>query len=255
LDVIEVVQPGAFTSVQGDRAWRQAHLGVPLGGPADAGSHAVANRLVGNSPVARALEITLLGPTLSFREAAVVALCGAPFEASIPAGVRVAVPAGERISIRGTPRGARCYLAVAGGIEAVDGRVLAKGETLAIGPAPAMAEAAETVAPMVLEQPVLLHYMSDTPRADLVYEVTNEANRRGIRLQGPPLGPNREIITEGVNAGTIQVPPSGQPLILFYDQTTTGGYPKLGTIVRADLDRVGQLRPRDQVILRHVPFA
>jgi allophanate hydrolase subunit 2 len=98
----------------------------------------------------------------------------------------------------------------------------------------------------------LIRYTAAEPRQELRYTVTNEVNRRGIRLQGPALEPGHEMITEGVNAGAIQVPPSGQPLIVFYDQTTTGGYPKLGTVIRADLDRLGQLRPRDTIRLQWI---
>lgn len=251
--MIEVLQPGASTTVQGPRAWRQAHFGIPLGGPADEYSHACANRLVGNQPTALALEITLLGPTLLFHQPARLALFGAPFTGSHPLGEAVDVAAGELVSVKGTPAGARCYLAVAGGLLLPPGHLLTKGEHFTAG-SPAPTPPPQIFPPPSLATPALLRYVSEEDRADLVFEVTNEANRRGIRLQGPTLHCNREIITEGVNAGTIQVPPSGQPLILFYDQTTTGGYPKLGTIVRADLPRVGQLRPRDAVILRRVPF-
>jgi len=249
---MEVLQAGAATSVQGGRAWRQAHLGVPLGGPADGYSHACANRLVGNAGDAGALEMTLLGARLLFHEAAEVALCGAPFEATIPMWRAVQVEAGETVTVRGTPLGARCYLAVRGGCRAAGAVV--KGGRIARADGPA-GERQAVVPVEFAAGEVTLRYTAGAAREDLFYTVTPEANRRGIRLEGagPGMGPPREMITEGVNAGTIQVPPSGQPLILFYDQSTTGGYAKLGTIVRADLDRVGQLRPRDAVRLRWVP--
>lgn len=253
--MIEILQPGAYTTIQGPRAWRQAHFGIPLGGPADERSHAYANRLAGNPPTANALEITLLGPQLRFLAPTNVALFGAPFEANIPLAQPTPVEPGQTILIRGTPQGARCYLAVAGGISAHPGRLLRKGDHLPIGEPNHLPLPTEPPPWPALASPTVLRYTSHEPRPDLAYEVANEANRRGIRLSGCAFQLNHEIITEGVNAGTIQVPPSGQPVILFYDQTTTGGYPKLGTILRADLDKVGQLRPRDQVILRAVPFS
>lgn len=253
--MIEVLQPGPASTIQGARAFRQAHLGVPLGGPADAHSHANANRLVANSDNANALEMTLLGVTLLFHVHARVSLCGAPFEASIPFNQSVNLKPGDTLIIRGTPRGARCYLAVSGGIDLASGTRLTKGQILPVNEPPLISTSLVSLYdPPTFPDPVELRYTSDTPHPDLLYDVTNDASRRGIRLAGPALAFNREIITEGVNAGTIQVPPNGQPVILFYDQTTTGGYPKLGTIIRADLPRVGQLRPRDRVLLRQISW-
>jgi antagonist of KipI len=79
----------------------------------------------------------------------------------------------------------------------------------------------------------------------------------GIRLQGPgiPIDLSREMITEGVSLGAIQVPPSGQPIILFVEQQTTGGYPKIGNIVSADLHSLGQLRPRDEIRFERIEFS
>ena len=248
-----MLQPGAATTVRGGRAWRRAHLGVPLGGPADGRSHANANRLAGNADAARALEMTVLGATLRFHTAARVALCGAPFECNMAFNESLAVEPGDTLSVRGTPQGARCYLAVAGGLAAEEGAPLVKGQMLELAGAP-VSEGRSLLPPTTLVTPVELRYTSPEPSPDLWFEVSNQANRRGIRLMGPPLPGKDEIITEGVNAGTIQVPPDGQPVILFYDQSTTGGYPKLGTIIRGDLPRVGQLRPRDVVRLKWITW-
>jgi antagonist of KipI len=76
----------------------------------------------------------------------------------------------------------------------------------------------------------------------------------GIRLEGPPisLDTSREMITEGVSLGAIQVTPSGQPIILFVEQQTTGGYPKIANVISADLHSLGQLRPRDEIRFERV---
>ena len=81
------------------------------------------------------------------------------------------------------------------------------------------------------------------------FRVTEQSNRMGIRLEGPrvPVDARREMITEGVSLGAIQVTPSGQPIILFVEQQTTGGYPKIANVISADLHSLGQLRPRDEV--------
>jgi antagonist of KipI len=79
----------------------------------------------------------------------------------------------------------------------------------------------------------------------------------GIRLHGLgiPIDPSREMITEGVSLGAIQVPPSGQPIILFVEQQTTGGYPKIANIVSADLHSLGQLRPRDEIRFERIELS
>lgn len=216
----------------GARAWRQAHRGIPLGGPADEASHAAANRLVGNEAEALALEITLLGPRLRFHEPVWFALTGAPFDARLD-GVAVAwweahrAQPGQELAIRGTPRGARCYLAI--------------GHRAGAPP--------PWPPPRFDEAVVELRVTGGAIEGE--YRVTQDASRRGIRLSGPPLA-GGEIITEGVCAGAIQVPPGGQPIILFVDQTTTGGYHKAAHVARVDLDRVGQLRPGDRVRFRTI---
>ena len=81
----------------------------------------------------------------------------------------------------------------------------------------------------------------------MVYKVGEDSNRMGLRLLGPKLECARELLTEGVSLGAIQVPPEGQPIILFVEHQTTGGYPKIANVISADLPAVGQLRPRDEV--------
>jgi len=86
------------------------------------------------------------------------------------------------------------------------------------------------------------------------FTVSDQSNRSGLRLAGEPiLRTNRgELLTEGIALGTVQVPPDGQPIILFVDQQTTGGYPKIANVIAADLPRVGQLRPRDEIRFQRV---
>ncbi|HEX8925138.1 MAG TPA: KipI antagonist, partial [Terriglobales bacterium] len=80
------------------------------------------------------------------------------------------------------------------------------------------------------------------------YTVSLNANRSGLRLQGDPLPlGDRQLLTEGVPLGAVQIPGDGKPVILFVDQQTTGGYPIIGTVITADLHRVGQLIPNSEV--------
>lgn len=86
------------------------------------------------------------------------------------------------------------------------------------------------------------------------FAVSESSNRVGLRLKGEPILSERkaELITEGVSLGSIQVPPDGQPILLFVEHPTTGGYPKIANVVSADLCKVAQLKARDEVHFRFI---
>jgi allophanate hydrolase subunit 2 len=87
--------------------------------------------------------------------------------------------------------------------------------------------------------------------------VSEQSDRAGLRLKGEPVTPReqKQLITDGIPLGAIQVPPDGQPILLFVDQQTTGGYPKIASVIAADMHRVGQLRPRDEVWFAEVSMS
>jgi antagonist of KipI len=228
--------------------------------------------------------MTLLGGTFTFRDDAIVALTGADFGATLD-GVNltpwtsVDVRAGANLRVGPTRSGARCYLCVQGGIEVelflgsasthvmtglggLEGRPLRKGDVLAIGGAVASFRK-RTVVRRVLERlaPRKVLRITGGEQSDWfpesarhalcehTYRVLEQSNRMGIRLDGVPLvgEAGGEMITEGVSLGAIQVPAGGLPIILFVEQQTTGGYPKIANVVSADIASLGQLRPRDEV--------
>jgi antagonist of KipI len=85
------------------------------------------------------------------------------------------------------------------------------------------------------------------------YTVSEESNRMGLRLRGPAVpSAAGQMLTEGTPLGAVQVPPDGQPIILFVEHQTTGGYPKPANVISADFRRLGQLRPRDRVTFERV---
>lgn len=88
------------------------------------------------------------------------------------------------------------------------------------------------------------------------YHVSEEANRMGLRLHGPPLpeGAHGAMISEGVSLGAVQIASGGMPIILFVEQQTTGGYAKMANVISADLSSLGQLRPRDVIRFERVTF-
>jgi biotin-dependent carboxylase-like uncharacterized protein len=232
------------------------------------------NLLVGNAENAPALEMTLAGGEFAFEGPAVIALAGADFGANVPLWQPVEVRAGDMVRCGPARNGARCYLAVRGGLDVpltmgsasvhvmtgVGGRPLRKGDRLAIGNAavrrprkpargvPAYFGAASlraTAGPQA-------HWFGEELYASQ-YVVSEESNRMGIRLKGPNLAaPGGHMITEGVPLGAVQTPPDGQPIILFVEHQTTGGYPKPANVISADFWRLGQLRPRDEVSFERV---
>jgi biotin-dependent carboxylase-like uncharacterized protein len=287
--MIHVRSPGLFTTVQDLGRHGYGPMGVSASGAADPISLRIGNRLVGNPETAAALEMTLLGGTFSFPEGAVFALAGSDFGAildGLPAGLWTAFEAhpGQTLTIGSTRSGARCYLCLQGGIAVkpflgsssthilsslggLDGRALRKGDRLPIGAATEPFEE-RVLAPASLRRlsPRKVLRVTPGPQCDWfseslhhafcdgVYRVSEESNRMGIRLEGPaiPSASAGAMITEGVSLGAIQVPPAGQPIILFVEQQTTGGYPKIANIISADLSSVGQLRPRDEIRFEYV---
>jgi len=224
---------------------------------------------VGNPANAAALEMTLLGGTFAFPHGAVVALTGAEFDADIPLWTPTRLNPRDTLKIGGSLTGARCYLCVRGGISVplflgsasthiltgLGGRRVQRGDRLKIGDA-AIADPIQLPRPNYLRKVLRVtkgpqDFPDDAMQlfCSSIFTVTEDSNRMGLRLQGPPIeAPHGgQMISEGVSLGAIQVPIGGQPIVLFVDQQTTGGYPKIANVITADLPSVGQLRPRDQI--------
>jgi antagonist of KipI len=264
-----VVAPGFQTTVQDLGRFGYAHLGVSASGAADALALRAANLLAGNAENAPAIEMTLTGGTFEFETSAVIALTGSDFGSGLPLWTPVEVPAGGRIRTTATRGGARCYLCVRGGIDVpkimgsasahlmtgVGGGRLRKGDVLAIGDA-AIRRARKPARGFPSWNPAPTLRATPGPQAEWfgeeiyrhAYAVSEESNRMGLRLRGPALtGAGGHMISEGVPLGAIQAPPDGQPIILFVEHQTTGGYPKPANVISADFWRLGQMRPRDEI--------
>lgn len=279
--MIEVLRAGLCDLVVdlGRPGW--GALGVPAGGAADPAALAAANRLVGNERGSAGLEITLSGPTLRFPAGGVVALTGAQFGASFSGGARVvwnetlAMAAGETLTIDRAEEGCRCWLALRGGVAVPQimgsrstfmpagfggyfGRALQSGDVLA-GAQVAEALRRSRAHPPACEQTAPLRVVTG-PQAGLfddaglaaffagTYRVDPTSDRRGLRLAGPAVTHGRiELPSQGVLPGAVQVPPDGRPIILGWDGPVTGGYPVIAGVIAADMPRLAQLRPGDEV--------
>jgi biotin-dependent carboxylase-like uncharacterized protein len=291
MSVIEVLEPGLFTTVQDLGREGFGPLGVSASGAADAISLRLGNRLAGNAEGAAALEMTLLGGTFAFPEGAVAALAGSDFGATLdgrPVEMWTAFEAKPRQVLRLGPTrsGARCYLCIRGGIQVKpfldsasthilsglgghEGRALRKGDVLRIGEVRGVSRKQSLSARALANlQPRKVLRVTPGPQSDWfpesarkifcesTYRVAEESNRMGIRLQGPaiPTASSGEMISEGVSLGAVQVPEGGQPIILFVEQQTTGGYPKIANVISADFHSLGQLRPRDEIRFEQVEW-
>lgn len=271
--MIRVRTPGMFTTVQDLGREGFGPLGVSPSGAADRVALQIGNRLLGNPDGAAALEMTLLGGAFEFDRDCAIAITGADFGGPAPMWQSHPVRAGEVIKFGGAREGARCYLCVQGGIAVpallgsasthilsglggLEGRALRKGDVLETGPRlgafvprrlnPDVAARLKPRKAIRVTRGLQWDWFTELTGT---YRVTDDSNRMGLRLDGPPLTSRvaRPMITEGAPVGAIQVPAGGQPIILFVEQQTTGGYPKIANVIAADLWSVGQLRPRDEV--------
>ena len=251
----------------------------------DPWSHRLANALVGNDARAAALEMTLVGPEIEFDDERLVAVAGAEFELSVDGrrqsmNTTFTVAAGSRLRIGTRGCGARGYLAIAGGIGVskilgsrsthlvsrlggLSGRALSAGDAVPLEPAGEAPIPIGVVAPPRLPIPgeetrirVLAGPHDDRFTSDALdllqsaaYRVGNDSDRMGFRLVGPRLSHKGavDIISDATPLGVLQVPASGQPVLLMADRQTTGGYPNLATVISADIGLAGQLAPGDSL--------
>ncbi len=217
--------------------------------------------------------MTLAGGTFEFESRAIVVLAGADFEASIPLWTAVWVRPGEQVRCGRSRAGARAYLCVNGGIAVppvlgsssthlltgiggFEGRALRRGDVLPVGPPRRASTHRRRAAIRPVNDRGVIHVTAPRDTSGLCsgeWEVQPDSDRMGIRLRGPGLPEQTgQMITEGVPLGAIQSPPDGQPIILFVEHQTTGGYHKIANIISADFSAAGQLRPGDQVQFEQV---
>lgn len=279
---IAVLEPGLQTTVQDLGRWGHGRIGVSPGGAADREALIAGNRAVGNAGTAAGLEITRTGPRLRFLIPARIALTGADLGARLgdlpllPGSVRAVHPGDELWFDRNhPPRGFRAWLCVAGGIDVpvlmgsrstdlaagmggLDGRPLAAGDVLPIG----RSRRSPVLQPDRTERsslgPLRIVAGPERERVDArtwvlfltsAFTVSPQSNRVGLRLDGPSLSliGGADIISSGMVTGLIQITGEGQPIVALPARATVGGYPRIATVIAADLDCLGQLAPGDSV--------
>lgn len=292
VETLEVVSPGPLTTVQDIGRFGYGRYGVARSGAVDPFALRVANILVDNPEQEAGLEMTLMGFRARVLTDIVVAVTGGdlqPFLNDKPMQMwcSLLLHKGDTLSLRGLRNGCRAYLGL-GGVLALptvlgskstnlatkfggfDGRPLRKGDILRTEDPRRSLKANGRVLDSdllpsygkswtlrVLWGPQNEDFSSRVQETFLEgpFRVTSQSDRTGIRLSGPLIEKRPErpdsIISEGVIPGTIQVPPDGRPIIIL-GETVTGGYRKIATVITADLPRLGQIKPGDDVCFEQV---
>ncbi|ADP69424.1 urea amidolyase related protein [Rhodomicrobium vannielii ATCC 17100] len=277
---LTIVDPGFAATIQdrGRVGWQR--FGVPVSGALDPEALAAANILAGNTPESAAIEVMGAGLRLRVHaEGVTLAVAGCAARLRIErAGAAVSVAPlrsftahrGEVLRFPPPKNGAVYYIAAAGGFDipavlgsrstymrarlgGIEGRALRAGDMI-----PLMREAAPGTPSLHLDAsfdaPKSLRIMRG-PNADYfaasafeallggAYTVTPASDRMGLRLDGKPLDRAKpgEVPSQGTTAGALQVPPDGQPILLLADRQTTGGYPRIATVIGADIAAAGRL--------------
>jgi antagonist of KipI len=280
---LEVIEANGLATIQdlGRIGWKR--FGVPSSGPMDVFAFRAANALAGNSAGQAVIEIGLGDITFRAQRDSVIAVAGVGYELSVyiwdfPLWSSYYVRAGWMIRLRKMDFGMWAYLAIAGGIQSqpilgssstylrgqlggLQGRQLQIGDLIRAGnPSHLLNELAARTLPKenhpayedhptvdVIMGPQQNYFTSESIEMFLSseYAVSTASDRMGYRLEGLPLVHRKatELISEGMVFGAIQVPSSGQPIVMMADCPTTGGYPKIGTVANADLPLLAQCVP------------
>lgn len=288
---LDVLSPGLFTTLQDLGRFGFEDVGVPPSGAMDEMSFAIANALVGNPSEAGSLEFTLTGATLLLRgdspcDFAVTGDMALTVDNQPISTYQLhRLFPGQTLKIIRALSGARGYLAVAGGFNVkpmmgsvstlmraglggFNGRQLLKGDMLPLTGSPlppfdVNTQPVQRILPQQERRPIRVilgpqddNFDSQTICAFLNnrYRVSEQSDRMGFRLSGNPLTHTKgfNIVSDAIARGSIQIPGNGQPIIAMNDRQTTGGYPKIATVIRADLARLGQLKPGDSLSFESV---
>ncbi|ABE62839.1 Allophanate hydrolase subunit 2 [Nitrobacter hamburgensis X14] len=264
---------GPATSVQDGGRYGVQRYGLTPSGAVDRLALAAANCLVGNPPFAAAIEVGPFGAAFVAREGKVrVALAGAVRNAEV-AGHPVSfnesrtLGDGESLTLGFARDGTFSYLAIEGGVrgEPTFGSLAVNARAGLGSPFPRPLQAGDVLdvdaAKATIERRIDLPAVSDGPirvvmgpqddefgeATDLFlrseWKISATSDRMGYRLEGPVIKHlhDHNIVSDGTVNGSIQVPGNGQPIVLMPDRGTSGGYPKIATVITADLGRFAQI--------------
>ena len=275
---LKFIKPGLQTSVQDIGRTGLMHQGISRSGAMDSVSLQLANWLVSNDINQAAIEITLVGPTIEFTDSYSIAICGAEFEltlnnAPVVNNEVIHVNKGDILDFKQLRKGIRAYLAVAGKLKVDEifnsqsthltanfggykGRQIKANDVLEISD---KHNSNKSELPNEYKPTFSGNYLLRCTEGleadsfdiesinrfyDSTYKISNDSNRMGLRLEGDAIksDKSRELISTGLVQGSIQVPPSGLPIISSVDGQTIGGYPRIANVISSDLNILGQLK-------------
>ena len=284
-----IKKAGLLTTLQdtGRKGYQQ--FGIPVAGAMDQYSLNLANILVGNAPSEAALEITLLGPTISFTDKALIAVAGGDFPVKlngkeVKSYETIQVVEGDELAIGAAIKGCRGYIAVKGGFDVpvvmgskstylrggfggYMGRQLKEGDEISILltekelsyrriPATMIPNYEDVYTARVIMGPENDRFTESGLSTFLnnEYILSNQCDRMGYRAEGPIIEHTNgaDIISGGINLGAIQVPGHGNPIIMMADRQTTGGYTKIANIITVDISRLAQLKPGNKIRFKSI---
>lgn len=282
---LRVVFAGPYVTVQDAGRPSLMRFGVPASGPMDAKAFAIAHAVLGNDPAATGIEISRGGLTLDCVAGQVtVAVAGGGFilnhtDQRLGSWAVLTLGKGDRLVIRPGPWGSWTYLAFAGRLQApawlgsqathalsgYGGGILTAGQMLTVEDAQVLPIAGPIPCPVWARPRALLHavagpqdrfFAPETLEAfgSQPFYLTDAYDRMGVRLRGPKIVPvgALSIPSEPILRGSVQVNGEGVATVLLADHQTTGGYPKIATLLADDLDGFTQLRPQAAVRFRMI---
>lgn len=285
-DTLKIQDPGPATTVQDIGRLDARRWGVPVAGTLVPDWLFLANALVGNAPGAAGLEFRLIGPRFTVEADEMLLAVGGPAEMriegtegsrTVPPWTAATVTRGEKVVLGRIGAGTTAILAVSGGIDAPlvlggrstyiraalgghEGRALRAGDRVLVGGQRSATPRALQDAPTDDMSPIRLiegpqddHFEPAALETLLTanYTVTDKVDRMGMRLDGPGLAHRKpdlaQIASDGAVPGAIQVPGNGLPIVLLADGQTVGGYPKIATVISADLPRLARRAPGEKL--------
>lgn len=288
---LKILKGGPLSTVQDIGRVGYQQYGVPVSGVMDAYAYRVANFLVGNGEGEAVIEVTMMGFAAEFLEEAVIAITGGNLTPTLngrPVAMWkvVSVFPGDKLAFHRVKSGCRSYVAFAGGIDVPIimgsrstflrggfggylGRALQKEDIVKIGKTKKTdGELMErSLEEQAMEYPseITLRVVEGPQEEAFTkeglndfysnkYKMTMDSDRMGFRLEGEKIihREKAEIISDGIAMGAIQIPGNGQPILMMADRQTTGGYPKIGNVITADLSKLAQAKPGDTLSFRKV---
>ncbi len=287
---IRIIKKGLLDTIQDKGRYGYQHLGINPTGVMDFVSMRLINALLGNDQDDAVIEMHWPAPVMRFEKDTCFAISGADviahldLQTIVPVNRVVFVKSGSQLSFEKKLSGARIYLAVQNGFNtntwlnsnsthlqlAHGGQHLITGSVLEYKRALQQTVATTKFCSWYLQSPVdlsdnTIHFtsgkewllMDQTMKEQFtqnIYQIDNNSNRMGYRLSGKPvyLQTSEELVSAAVTKGTIQLLPNGLPLVLMADHQTTGGYPRIGHVISADIPKLAQFEPGKSIRFKEV---